>query len=266
MHSSPGALTHLHYEPEQTLQAFKHNIPFVKKMADIAANLNTNYQSAFPGIAEQYEVGEWVDAKDTIEQWLEAQVMQLNNGKAYIHYNGWESRWDEWIDIHSGRLAPFRTYTIQYPSMHFQEPIPNIKAESVNEIPLNIEEAIKNFSKILTQDDLHKSVGSILYRYSELINNDEKEGKHKNRIIEDLDYEEEKQYGKTVIHKKPFDQTKIMSAQLSSLFDRYGRMMIDASPLMAHYGKPEIVVNNQIKREKLLEETGDICINVQLLI
>ena len=30
----------------------------------------------------------------------------------YIHYNGWPTRWDEWIPVDSPRLAPFRTRTI----------------------------------------------------------------------------------------------------------------------------------------------------------
>ena len=45
----------------------------------------------------------------------------------YIHYNGWANRWDEWIDINSPRIAPFRTHTIQYPSTQMLEPFPNIK-------------------------------------------------------------------------------------------------------------------------------------------
>ena len=142
----------MHYEPEQTLEAFKHNIPFVKKMADIAGNCKSNFNSAFPGVSEQFEVGEWVDVKDTIGQWLEAQIIQINNGICLIHYNGWENRWDEWIEINSNRIASFRTYTIQYPSTHLLEPIPNIKIDSnVNEAPLTVEEAIKNFSSIVTR-------------------------------------------------------------------------------------------------------------------
>jgi len=52
--------------------------------------------------------GQWVDVKDTIEQWLEAQVIDVQNNKAYIHYNGWGNRWDEWIDMNSARIKTFR--------------------------------------------------------------------------------------------------------------------------------------------------------------
>ena len=57
----------------------------------------------------------WIDAKDTIEQWLEAQIINLNETQIQIHYNGWGVRWDEWIDKTSNRLAVFRTHTVQNP-------------------------------------------------------------------------------------------------------------------------------------------------------
>jgi len=52
--------------------------------------------------------GQWIDVKDTIDQWLEAQVIDIQNNKAYVHYNGWGNRWDEWIDMNSARIKPFR--------------------------------------------------------------------------------------------------------------------------------------------------------------
>ena len=35
--------------------------------------------------------GQWMDVKDTVNQWLEATVMQVDNvdRKVYVHYNGW---------------------------------------------------------------------------------------------------------------------------------------------------------------------------------
>ncbi len=52
--------------------------------------------------------GQWIDVKDTIDQWLEAQVIDVQNNKAYIHYFGWGNRWDEWIDMNSVRIKSFR--------------------------------------------------------------------------------------------------------------------------------------------------------------
>ena len=82
-----------------------------------------------------FEVGGWVDVKDTIDQWLEAEICMRRGNKAFIHYNGWGNRWDEWIDIHSPRIALFRTHTIQMPSSPYALPSPNIPTDSDVQIP-----------------------------------------------------------------------------------------------------------------------------------
>lgn len=58
-------------------------------------------------------MGQWLDVKDTVNQWLEATVMDINETerKIFVHYNGWPTRWDEWLSFSSSRLAPFRTRT-----------------------------------------------------------------------------------------------------------------------------------------------------------
>jgi hypothetical protein len=56
----------------------------------------------------KYDVGQWIDVKDTIDQWLEAQVIQVRGNQVYVHYNGWGTRWDEWIDCDSSRIASFK--------------------------------------------------------------------------------------------------------------------------------------------------------------
>ena len=42
-------------------------------------------------IKRQYFVGQWVDVKDTVSQWLEATVMMIDEPgqRVFIHYNGW---------------------------------------------------------------------------------------------------------------------------------------------------------------------------------
>ena len=64
-----------------------------------------------------FQVGQWVDALDTVGSWLEATVLAYEeraDGRArvYITYNGWPARWDEWIDADSPRLAPFRVHSM----------------------------------------------------------------------------------------------------------------------------------------------------------
>lgn len=38
-----------------------------------------------------FYTGQWMDVKDTVNQWLEATVMRVDNveRKVYVHYNGW---------------------------------------------------------------------------------------------------------------------------------------------------------------------------------
>ena len=76
----------------------------------------------------KFEIGQWIDVKDTIDQWLEGQIvnMRTHNGihQVLVHYNGWSSRWDEWIDSNSKRLSNFKTYTLQSPSSVFLSPNP----------------------------------------------------------------------------------------------------------------------------------------------
>ena len=74
----------------------------------------------------KFEVGMWVDAKDTIDQWLEAQITNMSEEQVYVHYNGWGNRWDEWLSKTSPRLALFRTHTVQNPKANYLSPVPNI--------------------------------------------------------------------------------------------------------------------------------------------
>jgi len=75
--------------------------------------------------SRRLQIGQWVDVKDTIDQWLEAQVINIREGQAFIHYNGWGTRWDEWIDMNSPRIALFRTHTVQSSNTRYMSPFPN---------------------------------------------------------------------------------------------------------------------------------------------
>jgi len=80
-----------------------------------------------------FRVGQWVDVKDTVDQWLEAQVLEVrSNGsemQAFVHYNGWPERWDEWVSFDSPRIMPFRTYTKQPTEVPLQSPMPAVSPE-----------------------------------------------------------------------------------------------------------------------------------------
>lgn len=56
---------------------------------------------------------EHCDVLDTTNQWRPAVVIDTRPNKIMVHYVGWTSRWDEWLDIeiHADRIAPFETYS-----------------------------------------------------------------------------------------------------------------------------------------------------------
>ena len=96
------------------------------------------------------KVGQWVDVKDTINQWLEAQVVEIRDNKAYIHYNGWGTRWDEWIEMNSPRIALFRTHTIQAATSTYLSPFPNTPPDTEENVLLSSPSvtSMNNLSKI----------------------------------------------------------------------------------------------------------------------
>ena len=75
--------------------------------------------------------GQWVDVKDTVEQWLDAQVIEVSedNKMVKIHYNHWSTRWDEWIPTNSPRIMPFRYHTRQSTLTNYHSPFPNKKPD-----------------------------------------------------------------------------------------------------------------------------------------
>eukprot|EP01036_Dinobryon_divergens_P034125 gene34125-44093_t len=96
--------------------------------------------------------GQWVDVKDTVSQWLEATIMDIDyeNFNVYVHYNGWPERWDEWIAFDSPRISPFRSRTTHSSLNSFLSPAPNILVPSApctgsNDVRLYIPE----FSRLL---------------------------------------------------------------------------------------------------------------------
>lgn len=76
-------------------------------------------------------LGQWIDVKDTIDHWLEAEVIDVDerNKRVLVHYNEWSSRWDEWLDMSSKRIAPFRTQTVQNGYGFYMSPAPEKNLE-----------------------------------------------------------------------------------------------------------------------------------------
>jgi hypothetical protein len=58
------------------------------------------------------KIGDALDVQDPSFQWCMAEVIGISEGRIQVHYTGWPRDKDEWIEIKSGRLAPYKTHLI----------------------------------------------------------------------------------------------------------------------------------------------------------
>ncbi len=172
------------------------------------------------------QLGQWVDVKDTIDQWLEAQVTRLRPGQVFVHYNGWGNHWDEWIDIESPRIAAFRTYTLQYPSSRYQSPAPNILPDAENH-EISARSAPPLNSLIRQASALVTNLQKYIELYTEFV------GEEQKLSMEEAVWGEEGRVEAVSRGKKQ------LAAQLAPLLDRTGRLLCDIGPHFAHMANPE---------------------------
>ena len=107
---------------------------------DISNENNKNYDfNCYDLNKRLLKKGQWVDVKDTVDQWLDAQIMDVkpDNSEVFIHYIGWADRWDEWIPMNSPRIMPFRYHTRQSVINDYTSPFPNKRIEINNNSLIN---------------------------------------------------------------------------------------------------------------------------------
>ena len=111
------------------------------------------------------QIGEWVDVKDTVENWLDAQVIDINESKkeVLIHYNGWNRRWDEWLPMNSPKIMPFRYHTRQTVITEYTSPFPNKRPNILKFHEKNNDNFLDIFSEI-------KEVNNLVFNLVEKIN------------------------------------------------------------------------------------------------
>ncbi|KAL4511644.1 hypothetical protein ABPG72_012489 [Tetrahymena utriculariae] len=174
------------------------------------------YVESFDFSKRQFKIGQWVDVKDTINQWLEAQIIKINEveQKVFIHYNGWGTRWDEWIDIKSERIALFRTHTVQSQGSLSMSPYPisDIDGDK-SEMPdrLNFDDILLNTCSLLN------NVNSKLIELN----------RHNNNVRFTSDKQEAEYSTK---------MRNVMSSQLAPILDRAGRMLMDIGMMLGDIG------------------------------
>lgn len=206
-----------HFDISEYLEGFYQNIialdNFNKCRKNFSYNNSISPIEAFDFSKSTYEIGEWVDVKDTINQWLEAQIIKVQNNKAYVHYNGWGTRWDEWIDFSSPRIRNFKTYTLQSPLAFGVSPYPAIPCDSnmePQERPIDIFFYIEKTKNYLI---------NVLEELNKLISL-----RKKNAPI-------------FVDNKFNIENYEILfrATQMIPFLDRIGRMLSDISLLFSHF-------------------------------
>ena len=159
----------------------------------------------------ELRIGQWVDVRDTIDEWLEAQITKIHGDKVFVHYNGWGNHWDEWIEYGSARIAPFRTYTLQYTSSRYLSPSPNIPVDADDhEIPTRSEP---------TFIDLFQQIFKLVDDLKNSLNN---------------------------FSKETIEEKKKSALLLAPLLDRTGRLFCDFAPHLAHLANPEQVRDEEV--------------------
>lgn len=167
-------------ETTEMLIRSRRNLEEVKKEPET----EDNSIDCFDFRKRELKVGQWVDVKDTINQWLEAQVVEIRNNKAFIHYNGWGTRWDEWIEMNSPRIALFRTHTVQASASNYLSPFPNSPPDTTQNLLIS-NPSITSFDNLAKITELSSKTIKMMSQLKLMSNQYEKRIKIQRERIEE---------------------------------------------------------------------------------
>lgn len=182
---------------------------------------------------KQFFVGQWIDVKDTVNQWLAATIMDIDidSRKLFIHFNGWPVRWDEWIDWNSPRICPFRSHTSHDTTSHSSPALTTREASTLStgrdDIRILLPEvhAIMQSLSPLMQSLGELSSGSLVTYSPELLAS-------ASATQHSLPWMQYQQQPNSEDPHDAQDETALRSlaAELSPLVDRVGRLLVDLAP------------------------------------
>ena len=237
----------MHFDPSDCIETLYQNILVINHLMKLRNNFTISnfFQNKtiipFNLSKKKFDVGEWVDVKDTTDNWLEGQIINkrtVNNKVQFlIHYSGWGGRWDEWIDQSSPRLSYFRTYTLQSIQSVLLSPNPtlvydgNINNNEYNQKrPVDLFFYFNKISNILTEiTKIIEKMNS--YKKRENFNYEEKDD-----IKDHKDKEKEGYLNMNNFIPFSFNELEIIqiTSQMIPILDRCGRLMSDLSLLLSH--------------------------------
>ena len=237
----------MHFDPSDCIETLYQNILVINNLIKIRNNFTmSNFLQnktiiPFNLSKKKFEIGEWVDVKDTTDNWLEGQIINkrnINNKiQVLIHYNGWGNRWDEWIDQSSNRLSFFRTYTLQSIQSILLSPNPslvydgNIINENNTKRPVDLFFYFNKISNII--NEINKTIEKMNnYKKRDNLNIEEE----KDEIKEHKEKEKEGYLNMNNFIPFSFNELEIiqLTSQMIPILDRCGRLMSDLSLLLSH--------------------------------
>ena len=235
----------MHFDPSDCIETLYQNILVINHLMKLRNNFTiSNFLQnktiiPFNLSKKKFDVGEWVDVKDTTDNWLEGQIINkrtINNKIQFlIHYSGWGGRWDEWIDQSSPRLSYFRTYTLQSIQSILLSPNPTLVYDgNINNNEYNQKRPIDLFFYFNKLSNIINEINKIIekmnnYKKRENLNNEEKD---------DIKDHKDKEGYLNMNNFIPFSFNELEIIQITSqmipILDRCGRLMSDLSLLLSH--------------------------------
>ena len=253
-------------EMSERLETIRQNLTTSKLMFDILNYKSEDEIVGFDNSRRKFYPGQWVDVLDTVEQWLEAQIIEIANtstgSMVFVHYNGWPSQWDEWLDSASPRIQPFHSYTNQSITAPMHSPHPTVPVDesqiriqgpsSVQEIMQNgagllgkMKVLLEKFHKANSIYKFEKAAEKVLEKRSRIGLDSKEEIKDCFEENENLDLEcmELDQESVESVEVKDCEmgcesELALLTVQTAPLLDRIGRLLTDMAGLQQGTGVP----------------------------
>ncbi|KAL3665303.1 hypothetical protein V7S43_009931 [Phytophthora oleae] len=194
----------------------------------------------------QFFVGQWLDIKDTVNQWLESTVMAIADGKVLIHYHGWPARWDEWIDFESDRIAAFRTRTLHTQNTQRMSPVPTTRVPSA---PLVGDNDVRRM--VVDVRNLMREIMPHMDRLAELCEDDLRREQERNEAPVTSSEEQTEDSSPSVEEgQAQGSEVSEVAHLVAPLFDRFGRLLMDSAGYFDPLLRPELRGTSQRQQER----------------
>lgn len=250
-------------DQSERFETLRQNIQTTNLMFNILTPRTEEEIIGFDNTQRQFHPGQWVDVLDTVEQWLEAQILEIaqtsTGSMVFVHYNGWPSQWDEWIDSSSSRIQPFHSYTNQSITAPMHSPHPTVPIDenlirvpgpsdvsgfvsSTAQVLTKMKGLLEKFQKINTLYKHEKASEKIQERRTRIGlenceevkewngnegSDDDMSGDYENESVESIECESLKDTEMTTEV-----ELGLLTVQAAPLLDRTGRLLSDLSSII----------------------------------